>query len=280
MSTECSIVIVTHNSQKHIQWCIDGLDSSRRNLNIKIIDSGSSDTTYLDSLLTKHQLDVIKKDNIGFVAGNNFVLDQAVSYKWVLLLNPDARIEGNVLDELIDYANNEKHSDVGIFSVPLIRFSIDEMKELPVFDSLGISSTAYGKWYDVGSGENIKQLQRHSSEIPAVCGAFMLIRGIALEQCLDKSNSKGLESSYYMYKEDIELCLRFRRQKWKVLMVNHLKAYHCRGWNKSRKEIAFWAKYHSARNDLDLALRYQRKYLPYALSKFLWVNVIERFNLI
>lgn len=278
MSMECKIVIVTHNSQKYIQWCIDGLESSKSNLNIKIIDSGSGDSTYLDLLSSKHQLEVFKEDNIGFVKGNNKVLSQTKNDDWILLLNPDARVEGTVLDELLFIANNNKYHDVGIFSVPLVRFSINDMKELSVFDSLGIRSTSYGKWFDVGSGELVRNLYNEPTDIPAVCGAFMLIRGAALNACLDKSHNQGFEGSYFMYKEDIELCLRFRKNSWKVIMINNLRAYHCRGWNKSRKEIAFWAKYHSALNDLDLAYRYKRANLPYAMSKFLWVNIIERFN--
>ncbi|HIF6266106.1 MULTISPECIES: glycosyltransferase family 2 protein [Raoultella] len=278
MSMECKIIIVTHNSQKHIQWCIDGLESSKLKLNIKIVDSGSNNPAYLDSLSSKHQLEVFKEDNIGFVKGNNRILHKIKDDDWILLLNPDARVEGEVLDKLISLANEIKYNNVGIFSVPLIRFSIDEMKSLSVFDSLGIKSSLYGKWFDVGSGEPVRQLPNEPTDISAVCGAFMLIRGNALNVCLDKSNKKGFEGSYFMYKEDIELCLRFRKNKWKVMMVNHLSAYHCRGWNKSRKDIAFWAKYHSALNDLDLAIRYRIINLPYAMSKYLWVNIVERFN--
>lgn len=39
MSTECLVIIVTHNSQKHIQWCLDGLATSESDLSIKIVDS-------------------------------------------------------------------------------------------------------------------------------------------------------------------------------------------------------------------------------------------------
>ena len=280
MSTECLVIIVTHNSQKHIQWCLDGLATSESDLSIKIVDSGSNDTSYLDNLSCKHKLEVIKKDNIGFVKGNNLVLQMGVQCKWTLLLNPDAAIDGSKLDKLLTLANETDNDDIGIFSVPLIRYSIDQMKEMDVYDSLGIAATSYGRWYDIGSSEPLKKLDSNPSEVLAVCGAFMLIRNDALKVCLDKSNSIGFESSYHMYKEDIELCLRFRKYNWKVMTINHLNAYHCRGWNKPRGKIPFWAKYHSAINDLDLAFRYKKMHMPYAISKYLWVNFVERFKLI
>ncbi|HIE9387093.1 TPA: glycosyltransferase [Klebsiella pneumoniae] len=275
----CLVIIVTHNSQKHIQWCIDGLESAKSLLKIKVIDSGSTNISYLDNISSKHRLEIIKENNIGFVKGNNLALQSDENFDWVLLLNPDARIEGDRLDELLKVATDVNNSNVGIFSVPLVRFSIDEMQDMQVYDSLGIDATRYGRWFDIGSGEQTKVLTKELIDVPAVCGAFMLIRTKALELCLDKSAEKGFESSYYMYKEDIELCLRFKKNDWRVVQVNSLQAFHCRGWNKPRKEISHWAKYHSAKNDVDIALRYRRRFLPYALCKYLWVNLFERFGL-
>jgi GT2 family glycosyltransferase len=277
MYQSCVVIIVTYNSQKHIQWAIDGLESSKMKLTIRIIDSGSVDTSYLDILNTKHELIVEKHDNVGFVAGNNLAIEKSCNAEWVLLLNPDARIEGSDLDKLITIAADETNKKTALFSVPLVRFDIKTMKSLAVYDSLGIRCNFYGKWYDVGTNEPVeyKRSALHNSSIDAICGAFMLLRYKALVQCLDKKGKIGFERSYYMYKEDIELSMRLQKNNWNIKLIDNLNAYHCRGWNPSRTKTPYWARYHSAINDLDLSIRYKKRTFPYALAKYLWVRFFE-----
>lgn len=72
------------------------------------------------------------------------------------IIESDAAIDGSKLDKLLTLANETDNDDIGILSVPLIRYSIDQMKELDVYDSLGIAATSYGRWYDIGSSEPLK----------------------------------------------------------------------------------------------------------------------------
>ncbi|MGG7895027.1 glycosyltransferase family 2 protein [Klebsiella aerogenes] len=277
MSHSCVVIIVTYNSQKHIQWALDGLETSINKLLVRIVDSGSTDTSYLDALKTKHELIIEKHDNVGFVAGNNLAIERSGNSEWILLLNPDARIEGSDLDKLLDIAGDKRNKEVALFSVPLVRFDINTMKSLSVYDSLGIRCNSYGKWYDIGTNETIKYppSELHSNNIDAICGAFMLLRTKALIQCTDKQGNVGFESSYFMYKEDIELSMRLQKNNWGIKLIDNLNAYHCRGWNPSRSKIPYWARYHSAINDLDLSIRYKKRAFPYALTKYLWVKFIE-----
>lgn len=276
MSQKCLVVIVTYNSQKHIQWVLDGLESSQNDIVVRIIDSGSTNSDYLDAIQSKHRLDVVKTNNVGFVAGNNQAMFDAASYDWVLLLNPDAHIEGTNLDRLLSFAATKEQEKVGLFSVPLIRFNIDEKKPLPIFDSVGIACSPVGRWYDIDANQPVSALDKQPTAVDAVCGAFMLLRVPALLQCCDKQGKVGFESSYYMYKEDIELSLRLKRQGWGVSVYNDVTAYHCRGWNGERKDVPYWARWHSAINDVDVAWRYKWRALPYALTKLAWVKFVEK----
>ncbi|MDU7346324.1 MAG: glycosyltransferase [Klebsiella grimontii] len=278
MYDSCVVVIVTYNSQKHIQWALEGLESSINKLTVMIVDSGSTETSYLDFLTTKHKLIIEKQDNVGFVAGNNFAIEKSYKAKWILLLNPDARIEGSDLDKLLAIAENKQNKNIALFSVPLVRFDINAMKPLGVYDSLGIRCNSYGKWYDIGANNSVKcnRSDLHKIKVDAVCGAFMLLRYKALAQSPDKLGKIGFESSYYMYKEDIELSLRLQKNNWDIKLIESLNAYHCRGWNPSRIKIPYWARYHSAKNDIDVSIRYKIRALPYALAKYLWVRFFER----
>ncbi|MCL2896205.1 glycosyltransferase family 2 protein [Brenneria tiliae] len=278
MGKKCLIIIVTYNSSKHINWAIEGLDSSTSDLTINVIDSGSTDTSYLHNIKTKHHLRIEEYENIGFVAANNKALTNVSDFDWVLFLNPDARIEGKDLDELLTIASLDKFKKTGIFSVPLIRFDIENNKPLGIYDSLGIKCNNIGRWFDLGSNQPVfsDNTKNGFSEVEAVCGAFMLIRRTTLEQCTDRSGGIGFDRNYYMYKEDIELSLRVRKKKWDVTIINDISAFHCRGWNNSRTKTPYWARYYSAINDVDVAWRYKTRALAYALAKYIWVKFIER----
>lgn len=274
---DCKIIIVTYNSEKYIQWVLDGLESSKSDLVIEIVDSGSKNNIYLDTIKSKHQLNINKHENIGFVSANNLALKNSEDFKWTLFLNPDARIEGGDLDNLLMIANSA-HRKIGVLSVPLVRFDIESKTSFDKFDSLGITSTKYGRWFDIS---DINKVIKSDAEnifrsVSAVCGALMLVNNIALKNCPDKNSSIGFESSYYMYKEDIELCLRLEKGGWGVYIYDGIKAYHCRGWKGKRSDVPYWAKYHSAINDFDIALRYRPFFIPYSLLKLIWVKFFEK----
>jgi len=274
---DIQIIIVTHNNEKHIQWLLDGLKTSKNNIKVRIIDSGSNDKEYLYNINYEGNIEIEYLENIGFVAGNNHVLNKGLESDWTLLLNPDARVDGEILDELLERVNSRK--DIGIATIPLIRYDIINKKPLKIIDSLGISCSKIGKWKDIGSGEHTDKKNFLTVESPAaVCGAFMLINNNALKECRNKDNEIGFESTYYMYKEDIELSLRLTKYGYKNLLIKDLHAYHCRGWNKKRSQVPFWAKLQSAKNDVDVAIRYKKRALPFAIFKLIWVNLFERFS--
>lgn len=191
---ECKLIIVTHNSESHIQWLLSGLESSVSVLKIHIVDSGSANTEYLENLNSKHQITIDKRDNIGFVQGNNSALNDIELYKWVLFINPDARIEGEDLDKLLCFCNNVPEKQSGVFTVPLRRFDIGKKIQTGYYDSKGITCNWYGKWFDISSGEKITSHHNEPEfcEVEAVCGAFMLLRSSLLINYLDK---KGVEDS-------------------------------------------------------------------------------------
>lgn len=271
------IVIVTYNSEKHIQWCLDGLNNSKNSIDVIIVDSGSQNASYLDILTYSDNLTVTieKSENIGFVAANNSVNELFDCYEYILYLNPDARIEGENLDALLVMADRYEYRNYGAFTVPLIRFDINKKETLNVYDSLGISCDVFGRWHDIMANENVTFFGG-ANEIEAICGAFFLVKSRVLLNALDSKGNVGFESRFYMYKEDIELSQRIIKSGYKLAINNEVYAYHCRGWQGGRNKIPFWARYHSARNDIFVAMKYKWRALPFSMAKYIWVKFIER----
>lgn len=274
------VVVVTYNSEKHLQWNVDGMAGSLP-IDLCVVDSGSKDTSYIDNLRCPENvsLRVIKKDNVGFVKGNNLALGNLHLYDYVLYLNPDAKIEEKDLASLLVVADAPSNAQYGAFTVPLIRYDINTKSSLNIYDSVGIGCSSIGRWYDIDANVPVKpHASKGVSEVEAICGAFMLVRGQVLREALDSKSQPGFESSFYMYKEDIELSRRIIKKGYKLALFSGVTAFHCRGWQGSRKDIAYWARYQSAKNDIFVACRYKRRALPFSVAKYLLVRFIESKN--
>ena len=269
-SKKILVVIVTHNSHKFIDWCIEPLIESHEICDIRIVDSGSTDTSYLKQIEKKVQT-IHYEENIGFAKANNRALYDLDKYSAVLFLNPDARIESDSLETLFARLVTADRG-YGIFSVPLVKFDINKYEKEALYDSLGIVCDKIGRWYDIR--EEVKDEFPAIPAVDAICGAFMLIPCKVLEDCKTASGGIGFDESYYMYKEDIELSLRVS-QKYKLKIYNDIYAYHCRGWNKDRKSVPYWSRLVSAKNDIKIALSYRVKNLPFAYIKYLYVRFFE-----
>ena len=99
---------------------------------------------------------VILKHNIGFCCANNIGISALGQCDFILLLNPDARVEVPCLEgavALLQASGNEK---VGAVSVPLVRFDWANRKPMDVYDSLGITMRWYGRWIDKGGGDRLE----------------------------------------------------------------------------------------------------------------------------
>ena len=59
-----------------------------------------------------------------------------------------------------------------------------------------------------------------SAQADWVSGAFMAVRRAAIEHV------GGLDESYFMYAEEMDWCLRFRRAGWLVYFVPEARVYH------------------------------------------------------
>jgi N-acetylglucosaminyl-diphospho-decaprenol L-rhamnosyltransferase len=98
------VIIVTFNSLKWIDKCMQSLYSSSVASDVYIIDNNSSDETVLH-LKSNHQyLQLIEsKQNLGFGQANNLGLNYALSngYAYVYLLNQDAWVYNDTFKELI-----------------------------------------------------------------------------------------------------------------------------------------------------------------------------------
>ena len=270
-SAQVGVIIVTHNSQAFLPHCLEAIDrQSVTPRQIIIVDSGSDDSSYLNEFSERKNVTLLYLSNIGFAAANNRGLDQLdPECTYVLFINPDTFPAPSAIEKSMQIMTVQP--DVAILTGLLEGYDQGGRRTTGKVDSAGIFRTWYGRWYDRGHGEDIGSGYQHPGDVPAICGAFMFCRFSALESELPAL----FDESFFMYKEDIELCLRLSGNGWKMFYTPEIKAYHCRGWNLDRRLVPRSARIMSARNEIRVYQKHASIYMIWAWLKYLLVRLFD-----
>ena len=265
-----AVVIVTHNSQHELGPCLTSIEKQTvKPGSIVIVDSGSTDTDYLQLYCDGDRTTTHLEGNIGFSRANNFgfqSIDQAADF--VLFLNPDAFPEPDSIELALDFLT--QNEDVGCVGGRLLAFDCGRQRATGAIDSTGIFRKWYGRWYDRGQGEPDNGHYIKQEDIPAACGAFLFCRKKMLD---DVALAEGVvfDPEFFLYKEDIELCLRIRKMLWRIVYLPDIVVYHCRGW-QGRQQIPYQQRLVAATSELLLYQKHPSPYIFWALSKYMLVR--------
>ena len=234
---ELSIIIVNWNSKDYLLRAIASIETQTKDIlfEILVIDSGSFDgcaealrDAYPRVRFTQ------SADNIGFAKANNDAFKMS-SGKTLLFLNPDTEIKGSAIETLHRYLRSS--SDVGIVGPKLLTTdgSVDgaSIRAFPTILNQLLESDALRRllpgsalWGARSLGSSVAQ------EVDAVSGACLMVRRELFERV-------GLfTSDYFMYSEDIDLCLKARRAGYSTHYVPSAVVVHHGGGSSSRVEVS------------------------------------------
>ncbi|HVY67474.1 MAG TPA: glycosyltransferase family 2 protein, partial [Patescibacteria group bacterium] len=199
-----------------------------------LVDSGSADGTaeLAESWLKRHApaaaARVIRGSNRGFAAGNNAGL-QLARGRYVLLLNPDTRLEPDTLRLMLEFMASRP--DVGIAGCKLLKAdgSLDLAcrRRFPnpwnSFARLFLHDNRSYNYTDIEADQ--------SMEVDSVVGAFLLIRRPVLEQI------GLLDENFFMYGEDLDWCWRCKAAGHKVWYYPVAVCWHYKG--RSSRQVPF-----------------------------------------
>lgn len=266
--------MVTHNSALFLPRLLSGLLNQTVPFHgICIIDSGSEDPGYLKCVPSN--ITVKHCENIGFSKGNNIGISQLIaSEDAVAFINPDCFLHPLALQTAIEVLNSPENQSVGAIGGKLLGFDIYRGLATGRVDSTGILRSWYGKWIERDQGMPCSSIEnRGTGHIEAICGALMICRSAALSD-VQLPNKDYFDGSFFMYKEDIDLCLRMRRAGWRLRYEPAVSAFHCRGWTSRSLMSRRW-KLMSARNEVRLYWRAKSAFVLYSLLKYLYVFTLE-----
>lgn len=233
-----SIIIVNWNGQDFLRRCLQSIQLETQEIpyEIIVIDNASTDNSL--QLLRDEFPDItliVNNENVGFAKANNQGIARA-NGDYIILLNPDTEIRDNALQKLVTYLDNNPRIGIVGPRLTLPNGTIQGgaagyyPNPVTIFNyALGLHILFPNYFHALWLAP--KQYQQTSElDVDWVAGACMVLKSDVLKQI------GHLNTNYFMYAEDIELCYRAKKAGWGVRCLSNSSVVHFIGGSvKQRK---------------------------------------------
>jgi GT2 family glycosyltransferase len=179
-----------------------------------VIDNASGDDTSAAAAAFPWARVEALPENLGFARANNLGLGRARG-RAVLILNPDTVLPPGSLRACLDEL--WARPDVGMLTPRLVTRGGELDRRCKRGFPTPWSSLCYFTGLDrrLGGWRSTRYVagwlsEDRAGDVEGIAGAFMLARGEALRDV------GGFDEQFFMYAEDLDLCLRFIAAGWKV----------------------------------------------------------------
>lgn len=258
---DLSIVIVNCNTKALLSQCLKSLMSNvkwpaaqdsfgmQMSNEIIVVDNGSNDDSVEMVKKEFSQVKLIKnKENLGFAKANNQGIRQARG-KYILFLNPDTIILDKALLKMVEWLKTRPRA--GILGCQIL----DEKKK--VHSSGGFFPNLWRVFLWMSGID-------HFLPVARIFGAYHLprsffstqreldwVQGCALmarKEVITKIS--GFDENFFMYTEEIDLCLRAKKAGWQVWFTPKAQIIHLGGGKTTRpilgeyKSLLYFFKKH------------------------------------
>lgn len=221
------VVIVNWNAGALLQTCVAALTGSSiaDKLNVIIVDNASTDNSTQAIGGSELRLSVIHNaTNRGFAAGCN--QGAAVgSAPYILFLNPDVRVEQNTLEKALSYIDAPGHDQIGVVGVRLLDRTGRTARNCarrPTEASLLAQALFLDRILPRTFPPHFISDWDHldTQAVDQVMGAFLMIRRDLFIA------EKGFDERFFVYYEDLDLCMRVTDAGYSVMHLAEAAAVH------------------------------------------------------
>ena len=240
-----SVVIVSYNVAPLLARCLDlVLAQSTEDDEIVVVDNASHDGS---PALVQRDYPAVQliagQTNLGFGAGCNRGI-AATSGSYVLLLNPDCELAPGSLDGFQRFM--EAHPRCAVAGGRL-RYA-DGSFQHASFRFPTLLQVALDFWpinwrltESRLNGRYPRAWDERAFEIDHPLGALMCVRRAAIDAV------GGFDEAYFMYAEEVDWCLRFKRAGWQVWHCPNALAVHHGGQSTRQHVAAMFEQLHRSR---------------------------------
>lgn len=213
VTADVTVVIVSWNSEQWLKQCLSHLTMQTLPPKaVVVVDNASTDgSARLVEQFAQVQL-IRAESNLGFAAGNNLALRECTT-EFVALLNPDAFVEPDWLEQLI--AGARRHPEAAAFGSRQLTWSAPDILD-GTGDAYHLSGLVWrSRW---GARQQPEDLREHAIFSP--CAAAAMYRRAALEEV------GGFDEDYFCYVEDVDLGFRLQLAGYQAIYVPQAVVQH------------------------------------------------------
>ncbi len=235
-SAKVSIIIVNWNTGDLLAECIRSVKESSIMdtlpfAEILVVDNASMDHSLHQARIAFPEIRVIQnQENLGFGAANNMAAREAVG-EYLLLLNPDTIVKPGAIRSLVDHLDN--HPEAGAAGPKLI--NPDGSLQLSIYRTPTLTREMWRLFH-------LDSIFPYNAYPPATLSATNpqkvdTIQGTCLLVRRDIFLSIGMfDERFFMYSEEVDLCVRIRSAGWLIHWLPQAKVVHLAG--QSTKLVA------------------------------------------
>ncbi|TAM35870.1 glycosyltransferase family 2 protein [bacterium] len=208
-----TIITVNYNGARYLKSCIEALrnlDYPENRVEIIMVDNCSVDESISFVKDNFPEVAILKNDVNNYARANNLGINNSKG-EFIAFVNNDVRVDREWLSELVKTMRTDRRA--GAAGGKLF------------FNDHKIQSTGHEEypdyyWGDRGFKQKDTGQYDSGEEVSSLCGAAILFR----KDCLKEV---GLfDEDFIMYLEDVDMCMRCAKKKWKIMYVPRALAYH------------------------------------------------------
>jgi len=237
--TDLAVVIVSYNCREALRECLRALPTGHE---VVVVDNASADGSAALVRAEFPAVTLIANDtNRGFAAACNQGI-RATTAPFILLLNPDTVVTATAWETLAAVLRAEPQ--VGACGPRILNPDGSPQiscRRFPTWWRMSLAELGLRRFYHVAQPR---------AEVEQLMGACLLLRRAALEQI------GLLDERFFLYFEEVDLCLRLHQAGWRVRFVPGAAIVH-QGGQSSRHDRAA-ARAHRYRS----LFEFYRKHYP------------------
>lgn len=281
MTHSLSVIIVNYNAGPGLVTAVRA--ALHGALEVLVVDNDSKDgstETLETAFSTEPKLKVLRNHaNLGFAKGCNRGANAAIG-DYLLFLNPDCELQPGAIDCMMEVIQQQPTAGMvgGLLLNPDGTEQAGGRRAIPTpwrsfVRAFGLARLA-SRWPKLFTDFHLHEtpLPHHPVEVEAISGACMLLRRPAMQQV------GLLDEAYFMHCEDLDWCVRFWRERWRILFVPSARMIHHKGVSSRSRPV--FVEWHKHRGMMRFYRKFFRHQYPGALMWLVTAGVWLRFSLV
>lgn len=262
-----SVLVVAYQSRAFLETCIGSVIAhTSAPIEILVIDNGTDGGGAAVTQRFAEVRAIASEGNIGFGAGNNR-LAAAARAPYLLLLNPDTRVEDDAIDRLLAFATSRPDAVAwgGRTVSPAGHPDSGNHIVIPTLGALARLVLGDGSGMRAGG---LADDAREPAPVDVLCGGFMMIRTDVWRAF------GGFDETFFLYSEEVDLFVRLKAAGHVVLATPDSAIVHDVG---SGEALSPTRTFYRTVGQMQFARKHWRGPSATVAAALIWTAAAQRF---